>query len=406
MNHLRVVFVGVLLIAAGIGPTSALADARESSVPVQTILASEREIEQTLELTGSVSALKTVTVLSKVTGEIEKLLVERGMQVKAGDPIAVVEHEAELAQRDELVAAVEMAEVGVRQAQAAVKVAEAALAQAEAQLENAALEKTRIENLYKDKSVPKQKYDAVMAQYKIAVAGRDLAAAKLTAAKAQVAQAQAALKQAKAALRRLDVRIADYTVRAPFSGVVTARYVDQGAMDNPALPIVQLMDVSTLKVNCDVAQVNAGKVKKGQKVILTTDAWPEVEFPGTVFIVNPAVTPKTRTLPVEIRTDGRPAGAPAGGDIRLKPGMFVKVSIQVGAKRCLAVPRDCLMRLPGTGVYYLFVVKDGKAEKRTVTLGIGRGNYVEVVEGVAPGEKVVVKGQVNLKTGMAVHEAK
>ena len=64
------------------------------------------------------------------------------------------------------------------------------------------------------------------------------------------------------------------------------------------------------------------------------------------------------------------------------------------------------MRLPGTGVYYLFVVKDGKAEKRTVDVGIARGNLVEITSGVAEGDRVVIKGQANLKSGTPVIEAK
>ena len=398
----------VLVLAqtlAGSGKT-VLADEGSEAVPVQTIVAAKQSLEQSLELTGGIAALKTVTVYSKVTGVIEKLPVERGMHVDAGDVIAVVEHKTELAQRKELLAVVAAAKVGVTQAEAAVKVVKAALAQTKAQLENAALEKTRIENLYKEKTVPKQKYDAVIAQYKIALAGRDLATANVAATEATIAQAQAALQQAQAALERLDVRIADYTIRAPFAGVITARYVDQGAMDNPTLPIVQIMDVSSLKVNCAVAQVNASKVRFGQKVQVTTDAYPGVEFPGKVHIVNPALDAKTRTLPVEVRSSGKKSSRKNGRSASLKPGMFVKVSIDIGSKTTLAVPRDCLLRLPGTGVYYVFIVKDGKAQKRTVRLGISQGNLVEIASGLKEGQHVVIKGQGNLKTGTAVVESR
>jgi len=407
MKRIFLAIVVLMLAEVLAGPGKAvLADEGPSAVPVQTVVAAKRPLEQTIELTGGVAALKTVTVYSKVTGVVEKLPVERGMHVDVGDLIAVVEHKAELAQRKELLAVVEAAKVGVSQAEAAAKVAKAALAQSEAQLENATLEKARAENLYEEETIPKQQYDAVMAQCKIALAGRDLAAAKLDAAQAQIAQAKAALQQTQAALERLDVRIADYTIRAPVAGVITARYVDQGAMDSPALPIVQIMDISSLKVNCDVAQVNAGKVRTGQSVVMTTDTYPGVEFAGKVHIVNPALVAKTRTLPVELRTAGRSADSESGSHERLKPGMFVKVSIQTGQKTCLAVPRDCLMRLPGTGVYYLFVVKDGKAEKKTVEVGISRGNLMEILRGVNEGERVVIKGQVNLKTGTPVIETK
>jgi RND family efflux transporter MFP subunit len=369
---------------------------------VTTVVARKDALAQTLDLTGGVAGFKEVTVYSKVTGVIEKLLVERGMGVKKGDVIAVVEHKTEMAQREELVTAAEAARVAIRQAEAAVEVAEAAQQQAEAQLENAALEKGRVENLYKENSVPKQKYDAVMAQYKVALAGRDLAAANLRAGQEAVAQAKVGLTQARAALERLDVRIAEYTIGAPISGVVTARFVDGGAMDNPALPIVQIMDTSTLKVNCDVAQVNAGRVRKAQAVAITTDAYPDTMFEGIIKIVNPSLDSKTRTLPVEIHTTGKRTSDSAETSTLLKPGMFVKVGIDLGTKTGIVVPRDCLMRLPGTGVYHLFTVKDGKAEKGAVELGVSRGNLVEVIHGVREGDRVVIKGQVNLKTGTPV----
>ncbi len=397
------IYIAAIGVAvAGYG--SVRAAEQQPAVPVTTFVAEKHPIEQTVDLTGSVTASKTVTVYSEVTGVIEKLLVERGMKVGRGDVIAVVEHKAETAQRKGLVAAVEAAKVGIRQAEAAVEVARATLEQAEAQLENATLEKDRIENLYKQSSTSKQKFDTVTAQYKVAVAGRDLAAANLRAAQESVARAEVGLTQAQVALEQMDIRIADYTIRAPIGGVVSRRFVDEGAMDNPALPIVEIMDTSVLKVNCDVAQVDAGKVREGQPAELTTDTYPGYTFEGTVKIVNPALDPGTRTMPVEIRAGPTPVSGETGDTVRLKPGMFVKLSIATGEKTVLAVPRDCLMRLPGTGVYYLFVVKDGTAEKRTVEVGISRGNLVEILSGLKEGDRVVVKGQVNLRAGTPVRE--
>jgi len=390
-------------ILATCGPASA--GGLEAAVPVSTVVVSRHAIKRTLDLTGGVEAFRRVTVYSRVTGVIQKLPVELGMKLRRGDVVAVVEHETELAQRKELVAAVEAAKAGVRRAEAAVGVAQAKLQQAEAQLENAAIEKTRAENLYRDDSIPRQKYDAAMARYKIAVAGRNLAVTGLSAARAALAQAKVGSKQAEAALHSLDTRIADYTIRAPISGVVSAKFVDEGAMDSPSLPIVEIIDTSLLKVKCDLAQVDSARVREGQEVEITTDAYPGMEFYGKVAVVNPSLNPITRTLPLEIHTTGRPSGENGREEILLKPGLFVKLSIKIGEKTTTAVPRDCLMRLPGTGVYYLFVVKDGKARKRTVEIGIGRGNLVEIVSGVKEGERIVIRGQTSLKTGTPVIEA-
>ena len=366
-------------LAAGIvsvGSAVLSSGASLPAVPVTTAAAAKHTIEETLELTGNVEALNSVTVYSKVSGIIEKLAVERGMKVKRGDVIAVVEHRAETARRGRLAAA--------------VKVAEASLAQAVAQRENAELEKRRAENLYREKSIPKQKYDAVLASYKVAAAGEKLAEANLVAA--------------RKALEEMDVRLSDYTIRAPIAGVVSERFVDEGAMDTPTMPIVSILDTSMLKITCDVAQVNAARVRAGQAARITTDAYPGYTFTGTVSIVNPALDPASRTRQVEIRTSGEPEEGVAAGGVLLRPGMFVKLNIGTGKRNVLAVPRDCLMRLPGTGVYYLFTVKDGTAQKRVVELGTSRGNLVEIVRGIKVGERVVIKGQVNLKTGTRVVE--
>ncbi len=368
-----------------------------AATPVETVAAARRKLVETLETTGDVAALKRVTVFSKVTGVIEKLPVERGMRLERGAVIAVVEHRAEMAQRKELLAAIDAAKAGIAQAEAAVGVAKASLAQAEAQLDHAKIEKTRAENLYEQNSMPKQRYDSVMSRYRVALAGRDLAAANVRANEQAVEQAKVKLAQAQAALERLDTRIADYTIRAPIAGVVSRRFVDLGAMDTPSQPIVEILDVSGLKVNCDIAQVSAGKVRVGQRAVVTADAFPGERFEGRAAIVDPSLDPQTRTLAMELRVDGRG---------RLKPGMFVNVSLALGEKTALAVPMDALMRLPGTGVYYLFAVKDGKAEKRTVELGLRRGNFVEILSGVREGERVVVRGQGGLRAGMKVTEAR
>lgn len=239
----------------------------QRAVPVSTIKVAPHRLEQTLELKGSVHAFAEVKVFSKVSGVIEQLLVDVGALVNAGDTIATVEHRSESAQREQLAAT--------------VQVAEASLAQAQAQFENAELEKERAEGLLKDESIPKQRFDAALAQYRIARAGRELAAANVLAA--------------TKALKQMDVRIADFTIRAPIAGVVSARFIDQGAMDSPQLPIVTITNMDTLKILSQVPETDIGKIRKGTKATVRVDAYPDDRFQGEVTIVNPTVDPRSRT---------------------------------------------------------------------------------------------------------------
>lgn len=360
---------------ADLSPGTTADPERQKPVPVVTTIAGKHRLSLILRTTGSVRANREIEVRPKVSGFIEKLPVERGDFIKKGDIITVIEHKAELAEKARL--------------EAAVKVAEAELDRARAQLENASLERDRAEQLYKDKAIPKQRYDSIIAQYKMAVAQERLAEANLLAAKMVVEQ--------------IKIRIEDFTIRSPMDAYIASRYVDIGQMVTPASVIVRLIDESILRIDASIAQVSVASVRKGIEAIITADAYPNERFRGRVEIISPALDPKTRTLPVEIHTDG--IGLNSGKRL-LRPGMFVNVQIKLGSKEVVAIPHDALMRYPGTGVYYIFVVEDGKALLRTVKLGISEGNLVEIVSGLKEGERVVIEGQVNLKSGMPVVEDK
>jgi len=385
----------IFLFALNFFPAGRCTALARDAVPVSTVKVRVYSLETELDLKGEIRAFAEITVYSKVNGVIEKLLVEKGDMVKKGDVIAVVEHRSELARRKELLAAVESAKVGIRQAESAVRVAEASLSQAEAQLENAILEKNRAENLLKDKSMPRQRYDAVIAQYKVAMAGKELAEANLTSAKEAVFQSKTGFARSTAALEQLDIRIADFTIRAPISGVISARFVDEGAMDNPQLPIVSITNMETLRIFSQVPEADVARIRIGTRATISVDAYRHEKFKGNVAIINPTLDSKTRTLEFEIHLKDKKA--------LLKPGMFARVILHLGRRKVLAVPKDCLLRLPGTGVYYAFVVENGIAKKRPdIKLGISKGDLVEVKSGLTEGEELVVVGQGLLKTGTPV----
>jgi len=338
------------LLLSGPGKTVAQ---QAKAVPVSTVKAVYRSLESTLDLKGEVRAFAEVTVYSKVNGIIERLLVDIGSTVRTGEPIAVVEHKGETAKRAQLAAAVQVAE---------------------AQFENAQLEKQRAEGLYGENSISKQKYDFAIAQYKIAAAN---------------------LEAAKKALQEMDVRLADFTIRAPISGVVSARFIDQGAMDSPQLPIVSITNLDSLKILSQVTETDVANLIKGGKATVRVDAYPQEQFQGVVSIVNPALDPKTHTMGFEVHLKDRRS--------ILKPGMFARITLLLGTRKVLVVPRECLLRLPGTGVYYAFVVENGVAVKRAdIKIGMSKGNLVEITSGLKQGDELVVAGQGLLKTGTPV----
>ena len=260
--------------------------AKEKAVPVEVIEAKIQKIEQEISVTGDICAFNQVVVYSKVNGVIEELKVEKGDRVKKGDVLAIVEHNMELSQKAQAEAGVAAAKATIQQAKAQKKVALASLKQAEAQLELAKLEKERITQLFKNNTVSKQQYDEVMAKYKVSVATRDLAEANLKAAEAGIIAAEAGLQQALAQLKQIEIRIQDYYIRAPISGIISKRFVDEGAMDSPQQPIVEITQMDKVKVITEVAEKDIALIRPGLSAEFNVESYPEKTFTGKVVLID------------------------------------------------------------------------------------------------------------------------
>ncbi|MCX7983518.1 MAG: efflux RND transporter periplasmic adaptor subunit [Bacteroidetes bacterium] len=188
--------------------------------------------------------------------------------------------------------------------------------------------------------------------------------------------------------------------RAPFSGVITAKRYNPGeifllsptGMGAPS--IVTLMQLNPLKLVLNVSESNLVDVKVGQEVTITTDLFPGEVFKGTVNKINPAINPSTRTFQVEIKIPNPRE--------RLKPGMFVRASINVGLVRGITIPRSAVVRQVGTSHYYGFIVRGHNAKRIDFEIGREFDEEVEIVRGLAQGDSLVVKGQSLLKDGQRI----
>ena len=183
-------------------------------------------------------------------------------------------------------------------------------------------------------------------------------------------------------------------VEAPISGVVAKTYFDQGDSVSPQIPIAVVADMDEVKVKIEVTEVDYPKVKLGQMARIKVDAYPDKEFEGKLSKLSTLVSPQTRTATAEI-TIPNP-------EHFLVPGMFARISLLAGKHKALVVPRDAILRLPGTGVYYCFIVQENKAKKAFVELGAKENNLQEIVKGLNEGGLVILSGQGVLQTGAAV----
>ena len=183
-------------------------------------------------------------------------------------------------------------------------------------------------------------------------------------------------------------------VKAPLSGILAKTYLDNGDSVNPQVPIAVVADIDEVKVKIEITEVDYPKIKVGQGAEISLDAYPDKKFNGTLYKLSTLISPQTRTASAEI--------AIPNSEHLLVPGMFGRVRLSIRKHKALAIPYDAILRLPGTGVYYCFMVKENKAQKVFVELGIRKDNWQEIKKGLKEGDLVILSGQGILKTGLSV----
>jgi len=329
---------------------------KEVEVPVVVEKVKRGEIKKTVETYGNILPSKRILIYSKVSGKLEKLYFEEGDRVKEGELLAEIEHK----------------ELELR-----IKSLKASLKMAEIELERIKKDFKRISSLYKEKAVSSQQYDDVKAGY-------ETAKARVESIKANLSLAEKQLK--------------DSYITAPFCGIIDKKFVDEGEMITSSSmmkssPIYSLIEIDKVKVRGEVAESDFVKLKKGMKVEVKVDAYPEKIFPGKVSLISPSIDPSSRTGEVEIEIPNP--------ELKLRGGMFARIKIIIEERKNTLIVNEKAI-FPEDSKYYVWVVKDKEVEKRYVDKGIEEGKRVEILKGLKEGEKVVVEGGIGLKEGMKV----
>jgi membrane fusion protein (multidrug efflux system) len=206
--------------------------------------------------------------------------------------------------------------------------------------------------------------------------------------------ARAAEAAARASLDQLRTRIGYTVVRAPAGGVVTEKLVEMGAVVGAQTKLFTIAEVSTLVTRVGVSELDVGSLREGQGARVMLDAYPGQRFEGRIRRIFPAADPATRLVPVEVALTGEAARA-------ARPGFLARVAFALGARDgVLLVPASAVVGQ--AGAQQVFVVVDGKAERRTVETGLSSEGRVEVVSGLREGEAVVVTGSNNVRNNADV----
>ncbi|MDD5555682.1 MAG: efflux RND transporter periplasmic adaptor subunit [bacterium] len=182
-------------------------------------------------------------------------------------------------------------------------------------------------------------------------------------------------------------------VESPLEGIIGRVYVDRGAHVTPQTVVALVVDIDRTKVSLDVPERYHPQVSIGQTARVRVEAYPGEVFTGTVTRISPVVETETRTAPVEISIDN--------ADHRLKPGMFAGIQLVLEQRENVPVvlTEAVIGREPNA---YAFVVNDGVARMRDITLGLRENDLVEVIDGLEAGDLVAIMGQERLRDGAAV----
>jgi HlyD family secretion protein len=331
-----------------------------------------------LNASGYITPRRRATVAAKITARVLDVYVDEGMKVTEGQLLARLDDSDALrrllaakTQRDATAAQIKNLEVN---------------------LANAEREYKRQVELDKSGFTSTQELDA----------------ARTTAEslRAQIAATREEVRAADAQIAVAQQDVDNCTVRAPFAGVVVSKDAQRGEMVSPISAgggftrtgIATIVDMDSIEIEVDVNEAYIARVEPGQRVEAVLDAYPDWRIPAKVRTVIPTADRQKATVKVRIAFDKL--------DPRMLPDMGVKVSFLAGepaagqARAQAVVPREAVREIEGKPAVY--VVRDGRLERRAVSLGNTGATDAEVTAGLSPGEQVVVGGPADLRDGQRV----
>jgi membrane fusion protein (multidrug efflux system) len=209
----------------------------------------------------------------------------------------------------------------------------------------------------------------------------------------QLEQLEARRDADQAAVKAAESRLAHTVIRAPFAGQLGLRRVSIGSIVGPSTIITTLDDTSQIKLDFDVPEVFLARLERGLTVTARSAAWPDIVFSGQVISIDTRVDPISRTITVRALLPNENA--------RLRPGMFLTVSLLKDDVRSLMVPEQAIV--PERSKQYVFFVGDDDlVQRREVRTGRRRPGQVEILDGLSPGDLVITEGTQKARPGQAV----
>jgi len=321
------------------------------TVQAQIVESRQEQVQETLKATGVLHAKESATLSAQVMGRVQEVLVREGDSVRAGQTLVILD-DATL-------------KSSLEQAEAAEKAAENQQNAAQVNADLAASTLARYRQLQAEKSVSPQEMDEVTRRAEAAAAQVDALRGQTNAMKAQQTGAHAMLSYSR--------------VVAPFTGVVTARIVDPGALASPGVPLIQIDSAGPLELQTAVAESAIAPVRRGMKIGVSVDGAPDAATQGTVSEIVPYADPSSHSFLVKI-------DLPVSNSLRA--GMYATAEIPTGTRQAILAPRSAIVIRGSLALAYV-LDSNNVAKLRYATLGATHGDAVEILSGVSGNERLV-----------------
>ena len=309
-----------------------MTEAEERVEQVRTEVLHARQIEREISVSTNLQGYLTQNVAPSITGKIEHIYCEVGDKKSKGQDL-------------------------VRMDQTQYKTTKISLG-------NLEIEKNRIEQLLKSGSATQQQYDQILAQY-------------------------------NSTKEQLEFLQTNTYVKAPFSGVISAKNYEDGELYS-GQPIVVLTQIDKLKALVAIPETYFPQFKEGMKLSLTSEIYPDMVFPATVEVVYPTIDASSHTFQVKIVV-------PNGKNL-LRPGMYVTTTIGLGKTKAIVAPYQAVEKLVGANDRYVFINENGRAKRVAVELGQRFDQEIEIIAPeIVDGVEMVTVGQHKLVDGVKIN---
>lgn len=420
-----------VLVGCG-DPVAPQPNSSDETLPrVKVMIPTRKDIIQTTTQPATFHPYYQADIVAKVSGYVREVLVDIGDTVTEGQPLGTLDVPEMDKQREQAVARQQRLEAELRRAQSAVEVAVAQVAAAGAGIEEAAsnverenarliadkADLDRIMGLVRKQAATVAMLDEAQSEHDVSAASRvaaeasvrsadaqlQIAIAEQRAAEAEVGTAEARLAESGKAIEEIDAMLAYTTLRAPFAGVITSRHVDPGDFVAGSLatnadvkrPLFHVDQQQRLRVRVAVPERDAAHVDAGDPVSLVCEANLGELLEATVTRVARRLDPSTRTMIAEIDLEN--------ADGQLLPGMFGQATITALVRKDSLVLPASAVRTDATGAAHVLTLSDDdEVEQQPISIGADTGREIEVVEGLAGGERVIDAFVGTIKPGQKV----